>query len=213
MNHSSEDTIVIIDYGVGNLGSVANMLKKVGARKVIFSSDPYEIASANKVLLPGVGSFDHGMKRLNDLGISDALKTLVLRDDSLLMGICLGMQLLTEGSAEGKMPGLGFVPGKASLFPNQQGLRVPHMGWNVVNPQKLSFLLQNLPAESRFYFVHSYYVSCSDNKDILCSTHYGHEFVSAFQRGNVIGCQFHPEKSHRFGIQLFKNFVNYKGAN
>tara|TARA_R110002072_G_scaffold255129_2_gene413856 strand:- start:9205 stop:9846 length:642 start_codon:yes stop_codon:yes gene_type:complete len=211
LNNSNEETIVVIDYGVGNLGSVANMLKKVGAKKVIFSNDPEMIASSNKVLLPGVGSFDHGMKRLNDLGISDALKTLVARDDSLLMGICLGMQLLTEGSAEGEIPGLGLVPGKALLFHDNQGLKVPHMGWNVVYPKKSSFLLQDLPTESRFYFVHSYYVSCSNEEDVLCTTNYGNEFVSSFQRGNIIGCQFHPEKSHRFGMQLFKNFVNCKG--
>ena len=136
MNHSSEDTIVIIDYGVGNLGSVANMLKKVGARKVIFSSDPYEIASANKVLLPGVGSFDHGMKRLNDLGISDALKTLVLRDDSLLMGICLGMQLLGMSSSEsGFNSGFGLVDGLVEKF-SLNGLKIPHVGYNQVNINK-----------------------------------------------------------------------------
>lgn len=211
MDTKDEETIVVIDYGVGNLGSVANMFKKVGAKKVVFSNDPDEISSSKKVLLPGVGAFDHGMQRLNELGISDAIKTLVSREDSLLMGICLGMQLLTEGSEEGAIPGLGLVPGKASLFPANQGLKVPHMGWNVVYPKKDSFLLQGLPSESRFYFVHSYYVMCSDNEDVLCTAKYGSEFVSSFQRSNVIGCQFHPEKSHRFGMQLFKNFVNYKG--
>ena len=204
--------ITIVDSGVGNLGSVANMLKKVGAKNVTFSNDPDEIASANKVLLPGVGSFDHAMRRLNDLGISDAIKTLAARDNSLLMGICLGMQLLTEGSAEGEISGLGLVPGKASLFPSQQGLKVPHMGWNNVYPKKNSFLLRDLPADARFYFVHSYYVTCSDDEDVLLTTSYGNEFVSSFQRGNILGCQFHPEKSHRFGMQLFNNFVNYKGT-
>lgn len=213
MKRSSEDAVVIIDYGVGNLGSVANMLKKVGASNIVFSNDPDEIASANKVLLPGVGAFDHAMNKLNDSGISAALKRLVLRDDALLMGICLGMQLLTEGSEEGEELGLGIVPGKASLFPNESGLRVPHMGWNVAHPAKASFILQDLPKESRFYFVHSYYVNCTDSADVLCTTNYGHDFVSAFQRRNVIGCQFHPEKSHRFGIQLFRNFVNYEGIN
>lgn len=204
--------ITIVDYGIGNLGSVANMLKKVGAKKVIFSNDPEEIASSKKVLLPGVGSFDHGMQKLNDSGISDALRALVNKDDTLLMGICLGMQLLTEGSEEGELPGLGLVPGKAMIFPNNNGLKVPHMGWNVVYPKKDSFLLQDLPEKSRFYFVHSYYVTCSDEADVLCTTSYGDDFVSSFQRNNIIGCQFHPEKSHRFGMQLFKNIVNFEGA-
>lgn len=207
MPSNDKESIVIIDYGVGNLGSVANMLKKVGAQNVILTSNPDKIANAKKLLLPGVGSFDHGMNKLNNLGISDSLRHVATQKDISLMGICLGMQLLTEGSDEGSELGLGLVKGFTKKFENKKGLRVPHMGWNVAKPRKASLLIDDLPDESRFYFVHSYYVTCENNNDILCTTDYGGEFVSSFQAGNIIGCQFHPEKSHRFGIQLFKNFV------
>lgn len=212
MNNLIDESIIIIDYGVGNLGSVANMLKKIGARNVIISSDADKIEASKKVLLPGVGSFDYGMSRLNKLGISSAIKNLVKQDDTLLMGICLGMQLLTDSSEEGSIPGLGLVPGSAKLFPKVKGLKVPHMGWNMISPRKPSFLFRDMPLESRFYFVHSYFVDCINKEDVLCTTRYGEEFVSSFQRRNIIGCQFHPEKSHRFGMQLFKNFVNFKGS-
>jgi len=208
MASDNREPILVIDYGVGNLGSVANMLKKVGAKNVILTSDPEKIANAKKLLLPGVGSFDHGIGKLNNLGISDSLRFISSKKGVSLMGICLGMQLLTEGSEEGDKAGLGLVKGVTKKFLERKDLRVPHMGWNIATPMKASFLTKGLPNESRFYFVHSYYVSCENSQDVLCTTNYGGEFVSAFQSGNIIGCQFHPEKSHRFGMQLFKNFVD-----
>jgi glutamine amidotransferase len=202
--------IVVIDYGVGNLGSVLNMLKKVGATNIKLSNKESDILSADKIILPGVGAFDHGMRKLRENGIDEILRQVALEQTAEVMGICLGMQLLTEGSEEGKLPGLGLISGVAKKFDKERykHLKIPHMGWNIVNPKKKHYILENLPQESRYYFVHSYYVSCNDSDDILMTTQYGNEFVSSFQKNNIIGCQFHPEKSHRFGIQLFSNFVH-----
>lgn len=215
MLNELEENIVIIDYSVGNLGSVLNMLKKVGATNVKCSNKESDILSANKIILPGVGSFDHGMSKLKENGIDLLLKQVSVEKNIQIMGICLGMQLLTEGSEEGELPGLGLINGRVKRFNNEQNphMKIPHMGWNVINPYKEHYLLADLQKESRYYFVHSYYVECENSEDILMTSKYGKEFVSAFQKDNVIGCQFHPEKSHRFGIQLFRNFVNYKVAN
>jgi glutamine amidotransferase len=200
----------VIDYGVGNLGSVLNMLKKVGATNIKSSNKESDILAADKIILPGVGAFDHGMKKLKENGMDNILRQAALEQKTEIMGICLGMQLLTEGSEEGTLPGLGLLSGNVKKFKKElyNDLKIPHMGWNMVKPKKPHYLLDNLPEESRFYFVHSYYVCCNNSDDILMTTQYGDEFVSAFQKNNIIGCQFHPEKSHRFGIQLFKNFVN-----
>lgn len=200
--------VVVIDYGVGNLGSVLNMLKKVGVPCKVSSCED-EILAANKVILPGVGSFDHGMMRLRESGVAEILKEKATHDNSEIMGICLGMQLLTDGSEEGNLAGLGLISGYARRFTSDvtRKLKVPHMGWNIVYPFKEHYLVNNLPEESRFYFVHSYFVECTEREDVLLTSNYGVEFVSSFQRGNIIGCQFHPEKSHRFGIKLFENFT------
>jgi len=202
--------VIVLDYGVGNMGSVVNMLKKVGAICKV-SNSPDEIMLAKKIILPGVGSFDHGMKKLRESELDKVLLEKSHDNECQIMGICLGMQLLTEGSEEGTLPGLGLISGVVKKFDKERyaHLKVPHMGWNIVTPKKTHYLLDNLPLESRYYFVHSYYVSCNNSDDILLTTQYGNEFVSAFQRNNIIGCQFHPEKSHRFGIQLFRNFVNH----
>jgi glutamine amidotransferase len=211
--NKNEPNIVVIDYGVGNLGSVLNMLKKVGAKNVKLSNNHSDILSADKILLPGVGAFDHGIKKLRESGIDDVLRQVAIERTAEVMGICLGMQLLTEGSEEGSLPGLGLIDGVAKKFDKVRyaHLKIPHMGWNIVNPKKKHYILDNLPKESRYYFVHSYYVTCNSSDDILMTSQYGNEFVSAFQKNNIIGCQFHPEKSHRFGIQLFHNFVNQSG--
>ncbi|MCP4325918.1 MAG: imidazole glycerol phosphate synthase subunit HisH [Alteromonadales bacterium] len=203
--------VIVLDYGVGNLGSVLNMLKKVGANCKI-SNSPAEIMSAKKIILPGVGSFDHGMEKLKESGLDKLLIEKSNDNNCQIMGICLGMQLLTEGSEEGKLPGLGLISGRVKKFDSKLygDLKIPHMGWNIVTPKKSHYLLENLPEESRYYFVHSYYVSCNNSTDILMTTEYGSEFVSAFQKNNIIGCQFHPEKSHSFGIQLFRNFVKQR---
>ena len=203
--------ITIIDYGIGNLGSVVNMIKKVGGKSIV-TSNIEEVKRAKKILLPGVGSFDNAVENLQKLGLFEVIKEKVLIDKVPIMGICLGMQLLTKGSEEGDLKGFSFVDAFAKKFDfNNNMLKVPHMGWNIAKQQKKSKLFSTMEAnENRFYFVHSYAIKCENEKDILTTTSYGYSFVSSFEKENIIGCQFHPEKSHKFGMQLFKNFVeNY----
>jgi glutamine amidotransferase len=199
--------IVIVDYGMGNLGSIVNMFKKVGAKAVI-SGDPEVIATAPKLLLPGVGSFDRAMERIDALGMKSVLDEQALVIKKPILGICLGMQLLTRGSEEGKLPGLGWIPADTKKFPSLPGLRIPHMGWNRVEPTTLSPLTHSLIDESRFYFVHSYCVQVDNQSNSILKCHYGMSFDAAIQQDNIFGAQFHPEKSHKFGMQIFKNFVN-----
>ncbi len=200
--------IAIIDYGIGNLGSIQNMIKRMGGKSVI-TAKPEEIQSAAKLLLPGVGAFDNGMNHLKETGLIDLLNKRVLDEKVPVIGICLGMQLLMESSEEGKEPGLGWVKGKVKKFKFDAGsnLKIPHMGWNLVEPQKQTPLSANLYEESRFYFVHSYYVDCANREDVMFTTKYGIEFTSGLQHGNIYGAQFHPEKSHKFGMRLFENFI------
>ncbi len=201
--------IVVIDYGMGNLGSIANMFKKVGA-KVIVSSDIATIERANKLILPGVGAFDNGMQRLNDLGLASILNRKVLQDKVPIMGLCLGMQMFTRRSEEGRLSGLGWIDAETVRFhfdPLQSDIKIPHMGWNTVNLQHPGPVWKDMSQDARFYFVHSYHVVCHDNNDVASTTNYGYEFISAINRGNIIGAQFHPEKSHKFGMKLVKNFV------
>jgi len=201
--------ITIIDYRTGNLGSIQNMLKKIRTESQVTSS-PEIIASATKIILPGVGAFDQGISMLDNLGIRDILNRKVVEEKVPVLGICLGMQLMTEKSEEGNLPGLGWINAKTVRFRFHDTIRYksPHMGWNFINPRKKSRLLKDLPDESRFYFVHSYYVNMSDDSDILTTTEYETEFVSSFEKGNIAGVQFHPEKSHRFGMMLLKNFAD-----
>lgn len=197
--------ICIVDYGMGNLGSIRNMLKKIGFNSLI-TNDIAEIKNAEKIILPGVGSFDAAINKIDELGIKPILKFKSQEEKTPILGICLGMQLLTECSEEGKLPGLGFVKAKTTKFPPNLGLKIPHMGWNDVQETKHSQLTRDLPPESRFYFVHSYCVHVEDSNDSLLKTHYGIEFDSAIQHENIFGVQFHPEKSHKFGMKLLKNF-------
>jgi len=201
--------ISVVDYGVGNIGSVLNMLRRAGGLGEAVA-DPARIAVAEKIILPGVGSFDRAAGRLRDLAMVDALRSAVDRG-TLLLGICLGMQLLSDGSEEGALPGLGLIPGRVRRFSfgdrRNYVLRVPHMGWNSAAPRTTHPLAQGLEHGARFYFVHSYYFDPADADDMMFHTTYGHEFASGVQRGNVMGVQFHPEKSHRFGMQLLKNFI------
>jgi glutamine amidotransferase len=202
----------IIDYGMGNLGSIENMLKKVGEQSIV-TSDKEIIKNATKILLPGVGAFDNAVTNLHNLNIFSIIEQKVLEDKIPIMGICLGMQLLTNGSEEGNKKGFGFIDAESKKFDFdkiEKKLFIPHMGWNVAKTQKKSKLFEKDILAQRFYFVHSYAVQCNNQEDILTTTNYGYEFVSSFEKNNIIGCQFHPEKSHKFGIQLFKNFVgNY----
>jgi len=199
--------ITIVDYGMGNLGSVANMLKRIGAL-VTISSNPIEIAAATKLLLPGVGAFDNAMTQLNESGMREVLDHKVTVARVPILGICLGMQLFTRSSEEGKLPGLGWVMATTRRFPAAPNLKVPHMGWNKVKAARESALTQNLPADARFYFVHSYCVFVDSQENSILKTTYGINFDAAIQKDNIYGVQFHPEKSHKFGFQLLQNFVN-----
>ena len=201
--------IAIINYGVGNLGSIQNMLKRVGHPENIITNNVDEINNADKIILPGVGAFDAGMQKIHESGLLDVLNKNALIDKKPLLGICLGMQLLSKESEEGKIPGLGWIDAvtlKFSFENEQQGLKIPHMGWNEVKVSKSHPLIKDLPEPSRFYFVHSYYVKCANIQDELLSCHYGHDFTCAVQHENIMGVQFHAEKSHKFGMQILKNF-------
>lgn len=199
--------ITIIDYGAGNIGSVLNMIRHVGGKAEV-ASEASAVLAAEKILLPGVGSFDHAVNRLTALGLVDPLKR-AAQSGIPLLGICLGMQLLADDSEEGTLQGLGLIPGHVRRFRfdgENAKLKIPHMGWNRVQPARQHRLVEGLEEDARFYFVHSYYYDCQANEDVLFETTYGDRFTSGVQRGNVTGVQFHPEKSHRFGMQLIRNF-------
>lgn len=198
--------ITIIDYGMGNLGSIVNMFKKIGVESQITSSLK-QIESAKKILLPGVGAFDKAMQRINNSGIRDILDKKVIKEEIPTLGICLGMQLLTNSSEEGKEKGLGYINASTKkFFSKNNKIKIPHMGWNLVSKTNNSKLTDGLISESRFYFVHSYFVEVENQKNSILKTKYGLEFDSAIQNKNIFGAQFHPEKSHRFGMKLLENF-------
>jgi imidazole glycerol-phosphate synthase subunit HisH len=200
--------ITIVDYGIGNLGSIYNMFKKIGINSKI-TCDPDEINKAEKLVLPGVGAFDHGMQNLMSKGIIQVLNEKVLGQKIPILGLCLGMQLFTRKSEEGILPGLGWIDAETIAFRKQEldlTFRVPHMGWNYVQIQRESPFFDPEEQQPRFYFVHSYHVVCFQQSDVIGVTNYGYPFVSFIQHGNIIGTQFHPEKSHKFGMRLLKQF-------
>ena len=199
--------ITIVDYGMGNLGSIQNMFKRIGVHAVV-SGNVEDIDRAEKILLPGVGAFDNAMKRIDEGGYREVLNRKAMVEKVPLLGICLGMQLLTCSSDEGELPGLSWIEAKTTKFPKIDRLKVPHMGWNVVRPSQESSLTVGLPDESRFYFVHSYCVHVEDENNSILKATYGHTFDAAIQQDNIFGSQFHPEKSHKFGMQLLKNFAS-----
>ena len=203
--------IIIIDYGMGNLGSLANMLKKIRVPAKI-SSDIGDIESAGNLILPGVGSFDHGMQKLRELNLIDMLNKKVERDKTPILGICLGMQLFTKTSEEGAQQGLGWLDAKTVKFEadKNSSLKIPHMGWDTLDIKKSHFLVQDTDWNAMYYFVHSFHVVCNRSEDVLSTSHYGYDFVSSLAKDNVIGVQFHPEKSHKYGMKLLENFCNHK---
>lgn len=199
--------ITIVNYGMGNLGSMLNMFKRIGAKACI-ESDPTVIRQAEKLVLPGVGAFDTALTCINAVpGLREVLDHKALIEHSPVLGVCLGMQLLTRSSEEGTLSGLGWIPGVTTRLPKQDGLKVPHMGWNVAMPNTPSLLTAQVGEAPRYYFVHSYCVHVDDPAHSLMRTHYGIGFDSAIGRDNIYGVQFHPEKSHRFGMQILKNFA------
>jgi glutamine amidotransferase len=201
--------ITIIDYKTGNLGSIQNILKRIGKESVV-TSDKNVIAEATKLILPGVGAFDTGMRNLRELDLVDILNKKVIEEKIPVLGICLGMQLLSSGSEEGSLKGLGWINASTIRFKFENSLeyKIPHMGWNFITQHKTSRLLNNMYSDPRFYFVHSYYFNANDPEDILTSTTYEKEFTSSVEKGNILGVQFHPEKSHKFGMKLLENFVD-----
>lgn len=199
--------ITIVNYGLGNLGSIANMFKRISEPCEI-TSNLEKITEAKKILLPGVGSFDAAMNMIRNLGLEQILKKKALEEKVPFLGICLGMQLLTDCSEEGNLLGLGLIKGKAIRFQfNDKLLKIPHMGWNRIHFKNSSPLLFGMEEEQKFYFAHSYYVVCHHRENVIAQTSYGHDFDSIIQSGNVLGAQFHPERSHRYGMRLLKNFA------
>ena len=198
--------VVIVDYGMGNLASIGNMLKKAGVQALI-SADIASIERAEKLILPGVGAFEHGMANMHKLGLFPLLNDRVINRKIPILGICLGMQLMTKKSEEGALPGFGWVDAATVRFKFGQGqndLKIPHMGWNTVKIRKEAEFFKAIIQEPRFYFVHSYHVVCANETDIWTTTFHGYEFVSAFLRDNIAGVQFHPEKSHKMGLAFLR---------
>jgi len=198
--------ITIIDFGMGNLRSVQKAFERLGVSAEITTS-PEKVATAQKLILPGVGHFAKGMQALRQKDMDSAIRHAVVNNEVPVMGICLGMQLLTNYSQEGNMPGLGLVDADTIRFHNLAGLKIPHMGWNTVQQENTSPLYDGLSESDQFYFVHSYYVKCNDPRDRLFVTSYGNRFDSGFQKKHIAGVQFHPEKSHKPGLRLLKNFA------
>lgn len=201
--------IAIIDYGLGNVQAFANIYKEMDVPFVVARTAD-DLRDATHAILPGVGAFDQAMKRLEESGMRDRLDDMALRRRLPVMGVCVGMQILMSSSEEGSRAGLGWIEGDVVRFPaSQNGIRlhVPHMGWSKVTPAAAQRLFDGLEAAARFYFLHSYFVRCRHAADSLATTAYGGEFASAVRRANVYGVQFHPEKSHRYGIRLLKNFA------
>ena len=201
--------ISIVDYGVGNIQAIANIYKRLNI-PVRRARTPEELAEAEKIILPGVGSFDWAMTRLNKSGMREVLDDLVLSKGRPVLGICVGMQMIAKGSDEGSLEGMGWMDAEVKRFhwatPSQRAY-LPHMGWNDVEPRCGKCLFKDIGETGRFYFLHSYYFAPKDPNVILGVTNYGGPFASCVRAGNIFGVQFHPEKSHQWGIQLLKNFA------
>jgi imidazole glycerol-phosphate synthase subunit HisH len=196
--------IIIVDYGMGNLRSIQKALDYLGIPNKV-SSNPMDLYSADKIILPGVGHFEKGMENLEKSKFTSALKEVVTNNRKPILGICLGMQLMTKFSEEGNVDGLGFIDAKTLKFPKSD-LKIPHMGWNSVFVKKSTSLNFSFLETDLVYFVHSYYVKCNNKEDVVFETNYVLNFDSGFQKNNIVGFQFHPEKSHKRGVQLLQNF-------
>lgn len=205
---TSSNIVTIVDYGMGNIGSLINMFRRIGVQSEVVS-DLRSIERARKIMLPGVGAFGAAMDRIDALDLRSVLRAKALEERVPFMGICLGMQLITRSSEESPdAKGLDLIPANTVRFPRVARLKVPHMGWNEVTVSKSTALTASLPAEPRFYFVHSYYVKADDPSDVMLRCHYGQVFDAGLNRNNIFGAQFHPEKSHKFGMALLKGFAD-----
>ena len=201
--------IAVVNYGLGNLTSIGNMFRKLG-REAVITADPAVIRDAEKLLIPGVGHFARGMANLRESGLQTLLNELVLEEKRPVLGICLGAQLMTMHSEEGDADGLQWVDIQTRRFDNARlgGLKVPHMGWSDITVRDDSPLWHNLPPEPRFYHVHSYHFVTDETALVSATAVYGYEFVTAFRKDNIFGTQFHPEKSHKFGMAVLDNFAS-----
>jgi len=201
--------IAIIDYGLGNIQAFVNVYRRLQI-PVFVATNADMLAAATKLILPGVGAFDHAMARLNASGMREKLDELVRHENIPILGICVGMQMLADGSDEGVLPGLGWIPGRVRALADICGvekLPLPHMGWNDVKTVKSSALFYDLEDSVRFYFLHAYYFQCYQPEHAVAVTTYGLDFACAVANENIHGVQFHPEKSHGFGVTLLKNFA------
>lgn len=202
--------ISIVNYGIGNIGSVINMLKHIGSEPRV-ASTVEDIEAATALLLPGVGAYGGAMEALSARGFCEPLRRRVREDGVPILGICLGMQLLGNGSEEGGAAGLGLIDADFVKFgfPAESDLKVPHMGWNTISAKRENPLFDLDAEEQRYYFVHSYYAKCNHSSDVIATCNYGSEFVCAYGADNILGVQFHPEKSHKFGMKLLRKFVGF----
>jgi glutamine amidotransferase len=201
--------IAILDYGLGNVLAFQNIFKRLGI-PVSVARTPDSLAAVTKLILPGVGAFDHAISLFQQSGLRSAAEALVRQHSVPILGVCVGMQMLAHGSDEGRLPGLGWVPGRVRKLDASRlnhPTRLPHMGWNDVRPLQPSPLFRALETDARFYFLHSYYFAPDSIESTLAVTEYGGEFACAVRAGHVYGVQFHPEKSHHFGSQLLQNFA------
>ncbi|RHX91204.1 imidazole glycerol phosphate synthase subunit HisH [Leptospira yasudae] len=202
--------IGILDYGVGNLKAFANVLKGLNFHYKIVKTEQ-ELKSCEKIIMPGVGSFDSVMDKLTESGIKDVLSDLVINKKIPVLGVCVGMQILASSSEEGTKSGLGWIEGRVKKFsfdPSHSYLTIPQIGWNEVRSTRENRLLTDLEKHPRFYFLHSYYMECHDKKDVIATADYGGDFACAVNRENIYGTQFHPEKSHHNGVALIRNFAS-----
>jgi glutamine amidotransferase len=204
--------MTIVDYGLGNIRAFLNMYRRLNISAEAASSSD-QLRAATRIILPGVGAFDDAMSRLAASGLRDVLEEMVIGRRVPVLGVCVGMQMLAEGSDEGQLPGLGWIPGRVralSALEPESARPVPHMGWNDVRPRSAGLLFDGLESDARFYFLHSFYFDCQRSDDVLAVSSYGRDFACAVQAGHVSGVQFHPEKSHHFGARLLKNFADVK---
>jgi len=201
--------ITIINYGLGNIRAFISLYERLNI-PVLVANSADDLKGASKIILPGVGAFDYAMSKLNHSGMRDDIAKLVLDQQLPILGICVGMQMLAHASDEGKLAGLGWIDGRVRRFDTgvlDSKLVLPHMGWNTIHPDNDNPLFANISNEAQFYFLHAYYIQCKNQSDIIATTDYGIQFSSAVSDKNIYGVQFHPEKSHQWGIQLLKNFA------
>lgn len=200
--------IAIVDYGSGNIQAIQNIFTKLKI-EAAFARNPHDIEKADKIILPGVGAFDEAMSKLKESGMREALDSFALADKKPVLGICVGLQIMAKSSDEGKLPGLGWFDATVKKFDESKLYfkpKLPHMGWNEIQPRESHPILKNIDCERGFYFIHSYYFEANNLQDVFITAEYGEKFCCAVKNDNIFGFQFHPEKSHANGINLFKNF-------